>query len=198
MSPALKKKQGLRLGALNVNGLNSPQKQSAIFDKLFKNECDVVILSDTRLKKVDIDNSKFMSHLECFVSDCQETLNANNRVCRSRGVGIFKNPKSEAEFKKCINNTNSNKVTIELTHPFSTDITLSGVYGPNNDNPEFFQQLVQETCSNDECSGLILGDLNVKLDPSIDCHPPQDNYAREAKQILLNDLIEDDIIVDVF
>ena len=198
MSPALKKKQGLRLGALNVNGLNSPQKQSAIFDKLFKNECDVVILSDTRLKKVDIDNSKFMSHLECFVSDCQETLNANNRVCRSRGVGIFKNPKSEAEFKKCINNTNSNKVTIELTHPFSTDITLSGVYGPNNDNPEFFQQLVQETCSNDECSGLILGDLNVKLDPSIDCHPPQDNHAREAKQILLNDLIEDDIIVDVF
>ena len=47
-----------------------------------------------------------------------------------------------------------------------------------------------EICSNEECSGLILGDLNVKLDPSMDCHPPQDNYAREAKQILVNDLIE--------
>ena len=61
-------KKGFRIGALNCNGLStSLTKQNKILAKLTKDECDLIVLTDTRLTKDNVENSPIFYNHEAYV-----------------------------------------------------------------------------------------------------------------------------------
>ena len=76
-------------------------------------------------------------------------------------------------------------------------ITLINVYGPNTDNPQFFDKVMECCDSFDNEDIIICGDFNLIIDPSLDC----DNYTNinnpRSRQKVLK-IIRDRNLVDTF
>ena len=83
-------KKGLRVGALNANGMSTSQlKQSKILAKLTKDECDLIVLTDTRITSDEVQNSPILFNHETYTV---EPIIEKQRLktSRKRGVLIIK------------------------------------------------------------------------------------------------------------
>ena len=71
-------------------------------------------------------------------------------------------------------------------------ITLVNLYGPNQDSPNFYTNLLQKIAEFDNDQLFLCGDLNFILDPEMDC----ENYIHvnnpKARRVVLN-YIEEEI-----
>ena len=190
-------KKGLRIGALNCNGLcTSLTKQSKILAKLTKDECDLFILTDTRLTKEDVKNSPILFNLESYIVE-PIIEKQRKKTSRKRGVLILKPPKSEATLSQFIDKNDGNRGYIKVEHPKSKPFYLAGIYGPNNDNPAFFQELVHDVLDSGD-PALAIGDMNLRLDNKMDVTPPSLAPSNETKVHFINDLIDEGLVTDAF
>ena len=51
---------------------------------------------------------------------------------------------------------------------FDSDLTLVCIYGPNKDNPQFYQTIYDKICIK-ECACILCGDFLLVLNPDVDC-----------------------------
>ena len=190
-------KKGLRIGALNANGIStSIGKQEKILTKLIKDECDLIILTDTRLTTQDVKNSPILYNHETYVVE-PIIEKQKKKTSRKRGVLILKPPGSEATLTSFIDKKDGNRGYIKVDHPKAKPFYLAGTYGPNTDDPSFFTELVQEVLDKRQ-PALAIGDMNIKLDNKMDIQPPTLSPPTETKVHLINELIDDGIISDAF
>lgn len=190
-------KKGFRIGALNCNGLStSLTKQNKILAKLTKDECDLIVLTDTRLTKDDVENSPiFYNHETYVVNPIIEKQRV--KTSRKRGVLILKPPKSEVTLSQFIDKNDGNRGYIKVDHPKSKPFYLAGVYGPNKDNPAFFQELIHDVLDSGD-PALAIGDMNLRLDNNMDITPPSQVPPNEAKVHFINDQIDEGKISEAF
>ena len=108
----------------------------------------------------------------------------------ARGVAVVFN--NNFEFK--INSTEKDDSGIFLIISFSSmdkDFILVNVYGPNKDDPLFYENLMNRIKRYNNSNVIIVGDFNIALDQDIDCY----NYkqvnnpkARKAVEDMMLDL----------
>ena len=164
----------ISIGALNCRGLSEDVKRRDFFQR-YRQIYDIVILSDTHGTK---EKEKQWHHewgYKTFFS---------SHTSHSRGVAIL------------INNTFTYKVYKEIIDPEGNFIildmsiqdcrmTLVALYGPNEDNPKFFEKLKLMISDFQNSSIIMVGDWNVVQDFNLDTvNYKSKNNPKSQEQIL--------------
>lgn len=75
-----------------------------------------------------------------------------------------------------------------------TKVTLINLYGPNEDNPQFYRTLKEKYSEYENDFLIICGDWNLVLNPEIDTFNYRHTNNPKARQIVSNLMDEDDLI----
>ena len=106
-------KLGLRIGALNVNGLCETPKQKLVLDRMLEDAVDILILIDARLKNNEVRDSTILGNLESFVTEPINELQNTNKS-RKRGVLILISPKADLKTNNFTPHWNGNLLEISI------------------------------------------------------------------------------------
>lgn len=170
----------LTISSLNCQGLGDLQKRRDVFHFLRKKSHNIYCLQDTH----------FNEKLEKYVASewgyqCVFASYQSN----ARGVAILFNNNFEFKINKVERDVNGNFIVISLK-TMDREIILVSIYGPNRDNPKFYESLKERINNYDSQNLLLVGDWNLVLDPYLD----YDNYSNinnpKAKETVENMIIE--------
>ena len=157
----------MRVCSVNCRGLGDYKKRRDVFNFLKGVDCNLFLLQDIHCAK-----GKENSFRNLWGTDILIAPYKNN----ARGVGILtKNIDIQFADKNVDDNGNFLIVKAKINQNF--EIIIANIYGPNNDNPTFFEN-IEAICVNmaeDTIPILIAGDLNMALNGELDTY----NYVRE-------------------
>ena len=107
-----------------------------------------------------------------------------------RGVMILLNNSFQHDIGRIVTDPNGNFLILEITIK-GKKFTLVNIYGPNEDRPQFYDNIRQKIEEFDNDRAIICGDWNLIIDPVLDC----ENYkhinnpkARGVVKELLDDM----------
>ena len=148
----------IRIISANVNSLGDINKRGqmlAFWDSL---KGDIICLSDTRFDS----NSEMlfcnMTNYNCFFS---------SHNSQSRGVAILASKQRDFSFHDVIRDPEGNYIIIKIECDQKTFV-IANIYGPNQDNPLFFETLFEHILSLNTPEYLITGDFNVTINHNLD------------------------------
>ena len=182
----------LQILSFNPNSIEKNPKRERVLKYLKKKEADVILLSDTRLsKEAETLVKEEWSGQAYFASFTSQ----------ARGVAILIS--KDSPIKVCedsiIRDKSGNMIVLNCEYENST-ITLGCIYGPNNDNPDFYEEVLfpsvgrlQENSS----FTIIGGDWNITLDQNLDTYGYNTVNNINAKEKVL-EKISDYNLVDIF
>ena len=156
----------LVIKSFNVNGLGNVKKRNEIFKFMNKKGGDIYVLIDTRFSKQTENRIKTEWGSQVFFSSF---------TSQSRGVAIFFKRYICVEVLKEKSDEHGNLLSLLLKFNGET-ILLSGLYVPNEDNPQFYREQVFELIDVWEPNyAVFTGDWNLVLDQNMDTK----NYLHE-------------------
>ena len=113
-----------------------------------------------------------------------------------RGVMILLNNNFEQQVESIKTNPNGNYIILNMTIQ-GKKVTLVNIYGPNEDNPQFYRNLKEKYSEFDNEILIICGDWNFVQNPEVDYF----NYLHinnpRARKVVL-DTMEENSLVDVW
>ena len=171
----------------NVNGFGDKHKRTGYFLHIKKFNPDIVLLSDTRLNLDKENQLRNEIEYNCYF---------NSYASNSRGVAILIKKNLPIKTTPIYNDDEGNILTV-LCEVDSKCFTVSAIYGPNDDKPEFFDDLFSMLLTQVTPNAITGGDMNVTLDFQIDNYAyanPRNNRARKK----LNEIIDDQGFFDAF
>ena len=148
----------VKIISLNCQGLGIEKKRREIMHNLKNKNYSIICLVDTHFAKGQERRITSEWGYKTFYSSYNS---------QSRGVAIFFNNNFEFEIHSFYNDTNGNLLILDVEVD-KHRITLATVYGPNKDDPSFFESLqrkLKEFRNNDI---IINGDWNLLLNPQKD------------------------------
>ena len=83
------------------------------------------------------------------------------------------NNKFEYKIENIVDDTNGNLIAVNITISNDLKLLLVNIYGPNKDNPIFYQELENIIINNSTDYTVVCGDFNIALNPPLDSK----NYA---------------------
>lgn len=149
----------LSVCSYNVRGLGQKNKRTKIFKFLEKKQINVCFLQETHSKpEVESQWTK-----ECSKYD----IHFSGRSSSSGGIGILLDKSLQFTMvyhKEII----PGKIQTLKLNVNDHDIVFINLYGPNNDDPSFFDTLFEFLGQNEDEEFIIGGDFNTVLDPLMD------------------------------
>ena len=161
---------------VNCQGLGNIEKRKDVFHFLKSKNYNIYCLQDTHFTSEIESSIRSMWGFDCFFS----SFSSN-----SRGVSILFNNNFEYEVLKEKRDLNGNYLALDVVID-KQKLTLLSLYGPNMDNPDFYDQIMNiiEDFGNERY--LLCGDFNLVLCPHIDCY----NYLHVNNPNARDKLIE--------
>ena len=148
---------------------------------------NILCLQETHWVERDIGNLKNIWKGDCFI---------NGSKTNSRGVAILITPSFEYTVSNVLANNEGNLLLVDLKLN-ETSLRIINAYAPNVDTPQYFRTVENYITSAETDYILLSGDLNLTLDPRLDC----DNYKHinnpGARKELL-EIIEKQNLCDVY
>ena len=145
---------GIKVISQNVRGLANFKKQRQLFYWLHKQKIDIALLQETHSTAK---TERFWS------SEWGYTIHFCHGTSDSRGVCILYNNTFEL-MVHCINPCSQGRLLFTDISINGTRLILCNVYGPNQYDYNFFENMFITLCNYD-CSNLIFGgDFNLVLD----------------------------------
>ena len=109
---------------------------------------------------------------------------------------VLLNNNFEQKVKRIKTDKNGNYIILDMVIE-EKEITLVNLYGPNEDNPQFYENLIKKIAEFENDNVIVCGDWNLVINPEIDSH----NYLHinnpKARQIVLN-LLEEENFIDAW
>ena len=183
----------MKIGALNVNGLNSVAKQLSLKIHCDSFALETLILVDTRLTESSariLENNwdnRFWNHTYGITTE--------GGIGRGISIGILKS--SPLNILDKIEVKQGNMILIKFSKD-SKIFCLACIYAPSSgDRPGFFERLFFEMAATDCDHKLVVGDFNVALNPSLDTL----NYSeirRPIARVKILDKMNEGGFVDIF
>ena len=168
------------ISSLNCQGLGNPQKRRDVFHYLKQKSYSIYCLQDTHFDKKLLKYIKAEWGYKCFFS-CYSS--------NSRGVAILFNNNFEFKVNKVNRDENGNYIIMSIS-AMDKELLLVNVYGPNRDNPEFYNKLMNTVKEYKNHNIIAVGDWNLVLDPNLD----YDNYKHtnnpKSKEAIDNMMIQ--------
>uniref|UniRef100_A0A8C9XSY8 exodeoxyribonuclease III n=1 Tax=Sander lucioperca TaxID=283035 RepID=A0A8C9XSY8_SANLU len=184
--PSKHSEGGVNLVSWNVRGMNSPLKRGKVYAHIRTLKADICFLQETHIKK---------TAAKVLCPPWASHVFQSNFSTKARGVAILIKKNTPFVHMQTISDDRGRYLLVkgELN---SVPVTLINIYGPNFDDPIFFQNLFN-TISNMSNTNIILGgDFNCVLDPVLDRQHSQINTSRSS--IALNNLIQSYNLVDIW
>ena len=144
--------------SMNCQGLGGKDKRKDVLNYLKKNKYSIYCLQDTHFTEKEENYIRTQWGFECYFSSYNS---------QSRGTAIFFNNNFEYKLHKIKRDIQGNKIVLDLTIA-NKKTTLINIYGPNNDRPNFYEEIKQDIRELDNENVIITGDFNLILDPEKD------------------------------
>ena len=176
----------MKITALNAGGLCESDKRNVLFNKLKAGSPDIIILVETKLNAISQTHIKQTEPYKTFFT----------RDGPQRGVLIMINPKSDIEILKTHIDPGGNYITLEIklaTKP----MTITAVYGPNEDNQQFWEKLLKDTVALNYDKMIIMGDYNVVMDMTNDAYNYTTQQNKKARAVI-QEALDSDVLADVY
>lgn len=142
----------------NVNGVNEPVKRGKVLAHLKSLQADVIFLQETHLK------NDLHARLRCRWI---QHIYHSNFSFKTRGTAIL--IRRGVPFKHLSTIADKDGRYVMVVGEFhSTPVTLLNIYGPNNDDPEFFKKVLNLIPDVSSTNLIIGGDFNLVLDTYLD------------------------------
>ena len=174
----------VNLASINCRGLSELKKRRDVMQFMRNQEHDVLFLQDTHLTK---ESCKYFNCL--WKGKSYHSCHSN----RSRGVSILIKHSLQHDLIK-VQHADCGNFIIVVCKIGTQTYLFANIYGPNDDDPIFYQNLASILESFQTNHTIIGGDFNFVINPSIDSL----NYAREyntsAKQVFFNFINNADLV----
>lgn len=153
-------KKLLKIASYNVNGIVNPIKRSKILCKMRKEGVGIALLQETHLSEKEHEKLKRNGFNQVFFS----SYNKGHR----RGVATLKSGKVTFEKLSEISDKQGRYVLIKGRLEGEL-VTILNVYAPPGSKWSFHRQFFDKVVS--EVEGIMIwgGDLNIRLNPKLDC-----------------------------
>ena len=141
------------IATYNVRGLRDPMKQRKIFNMLHHAPHDIIMLQETHSSK---------SIEKIWRTEWGGHAIFSHGLTNSRGVAILIKRTIGLDIGNVSRDTNGRIIAIQLMiqkHKFN----LINCYAPNEDSPEFFEEVFKYYTEQDNCQNIIAGDFNTIL-----------------------------------
>ena len=174
----------LRISTLNARGLGNHVKRKRVYRYLKRFKSDVCFLQETHCdsKKEQVWSSEWGN--KCIYS---------HGTTQARGVGILLNKKCAHAVDEIRRDIVGRYVMCKvLLNNYS--YCLVNIYAPNEDSPEFFNEISRNIQEMDCVHVIIGGDFNLTLDPTMDRNVNA-NYNVNSS-VALKKTIEDLDLID--
>ena len=178
----------LKILTVNCQGIGLLPKHTDVLHYLKEKGCQIYCLQDTHFSP-GVDEKYVRSH---WNGDCYFSSFKSN----ARGVAILFTKTFEYKVHKCINDTNGNFLLLDMTAN-NNRFTLVTIYGPNTDNPQFFENISNKIAELENDSVIWCGDFNLVLNPKLDYCNYKTINNKNAREILLN-IINTKHLIDPF
>ena len=106
-----------------------------------------------------------------------------------RGVMVLINNNFDQEVTNVIRDTNGNFIILEIIVQ-KQKITLANIYGPNEDKPQFYNNLKQKIDELGNDNVIICGDWNLVIDPNVDTENYKSINNPNARSVVVSFLDE--------
>lgn len=171
----------LAIASCNCQGLGDYQKRRDVFQYLRQKKFSIYLLQDTHIQPSLEKQIRSEWGYECYFA-------SNNS--QSRGVAVLFSNNFDFKVNKVIKDTEGNFIIIKLK-TMGKDILLINIYGPNRDNPNFYENIQKHISDFNNCSTIIAGDWNLVLNPTLDYFNYKHNNNPKAQEKVIqmsNDL----------
>ena len=155
----------LTVASMNCRGLGETKKRRDVMNFMRNTDYDILYLQDTHL--IDESTLYFDS---LWKGKCYHSCYSN----RSRGVSILIRNSVQHKLITKINSDSGNFIIVACKIGTVTYL-LVNVYGPNDDEPSFYEELGNQVDSIQTDQILIGGDFNFVMEFDMDSY----RYARE-------------------
>ena len=150
----------VKIISTNCQGLHDSRKRKDVLQYYRQLQCNVLCLQDTHFTK-DMENN--------IQSEWGYEVYFNSFTSQSRGIAIFLNNNFDYKVHNKLDDTSGNFLALDITFS-NTRVSLVVIYGPNEDDPQFYK-MVSEAISNLENDNVIMvGDFNLVINPEKDYH----------------------------
>ena len=163
-------------------GLSVASKRHDLFQYVRAKKYNIICLQDVHINE----------NLESFIkAEWGYDIFFSSYTTMSRGVMILLNYNFEQKVKT---DKNGNYIILDIE---GKDITLANIYGRNEDNPNFYENLIKNIADFENENVIVCGDWNLILDTEKDC----DNYLHinnpKTRRVVLT-LVEGENFVHVW
>lgn len=166
--------------------MNSPLKRGKVYTHLRALKSDIYFLQETHIKK---------TAAKIFCPSWPSQVYQSNFSTKSRGVAIMIRKNIPFIHSQTISDQRGRYVIVSGTLN-SIPLILVNVYGPNFDDPLFFQNLYNALPHLSNSNVIMGGDFNYVLDPVLDRQHSQTSIFRNSGT--LNNLMQSYNLVDIW
>ena len=177
----------LKVSSANCQGLQGKEKRRDVISFFKDKNYHIVCLQDTHLIKKDIQDIREMWGGECFIHGIKSN---------ARGVAILIGNNFEYKVLNCHKDLDGNYLYIKLKLD-TMSLNLITIYGPNSDNPNFFQNIQDILEQNSADYSIVCGDFNMVLNPELDTYNYL--YINNPKACTaVQNMIDSEDLIDIF
>lgn len=177
----------LTIATINCQGLSESHKRRDVLNHLHYKKYNICCLQDTH----------FVPEIENYVRtqwgfDCY----FNSFKSNSHGVAILFRNDFAYKILETKTDNSGNMLALKLTIN-DKPLTLINIYGPNEDNPKFYDKIHNILDTSEDQTYIICGDFNLVLNQELDTF----NYKHQNNPkatIKVKDIIEDFSLTDPF
>lgn len=177
----------LTFSSWNVKGLNNPVKRSKVLCHLKSMNTDIIFLQETHFKND--------SHSKLRARWIGQSFHSSF-ASKARGTAVLIRKGVPFKHRATITDKEG-RFIIVAGEIFSTPITLVNIYGPNFDDPRFFQNVFSKIPDISSTNLIIGGDFNCVLDPYLDRSSAQRASPSKSRDFL-NMYIKNSNVGDVW
>ena len=158
----------MRVLSANCRGLREKNKRREVLTYKRIQNPDIVCLQDTHWVESDLRSIKSIWNHKCII---------HGKNTNSRGVSILIGNKIEYKIIDTFKDDLGNILAININISNDFTIFIINAYGPNQDSPQFYQDIENLIAKNTSDYIIFCGDLNVALNPSKDSKNYSKNFS---------------------
>lgn len=149
---------GVKIISINCQGLHDYKKRKDVFQFYRQQKCNILCLQDTHFTE-DMENH--------ITNEWGYTAYFNSFSSQSRGVAILFNNNFDFIVHKKKSDDTGNFLALDLTIENSR-ISLITIYGPNEDDPNFYEKITHTFEEFNNRHTIVVGDFNFVINPDRD------------------------------
>ena len=165
----------LRLGSLNVDGINDDNKRHTLFTTLKNTNLDIVFLQETHIQFKDIITVKKQWHNTSIWNPAPSARAGGTAILFLKDLNITETYTDE-----------TGRLTTVTVKIYDDTVQLINIYGPTTpgEREDFFEDCLHKTYTTTYT--IMGGDFNMVEDPTLDRNPPKQDQQYTTGIINLN------------